>query len=122
VQELAHPTADSIHAHLVRAEPGLSLSTVYRNLTVLQELGVITHAHIGSGAPVYHLAGTEPHIHLSCLQCGTVVSVATAAAQPFADAISGTTGFTIDASHAAVYGVCAGCRRGSEEAHSSHDD
>ena len=69
------PTAESIHAHLVQVDPGLSLSTVYRNLTVLQELEVITHAHIGSGAPVYHLAETDPHVHLSCLRCGAVASV-----------------------------------------------
>lgn len=119
VHELAHPTADSIHAHLVRADPGLSLSTVYRNLTVLQELGVITHAHIGSGAPAYHLADSDPHIHLSCLHCGVVVSVPAAAAHPFARTVSAATGFHIDATHAAVYGVCATCRH---EADSSHDN
>lgn len=119
VHELAHPTAESIHAHLVQAEPGLNLSTVYRNLTVLQELDVITHAHIGSGAPVYHLAGTDPHIHLSCLRCGTVASVPGTAADPFATAVHAATGFHIDATHSAVYGVCAQC---AEAADWSHDD
>jgi Fur family ferric uptake transcriptional regulator len=110
VQELSHPCADSIHAYLVRDEPGLSLSTVYRNLTVLQDLGIITHAHVGPGAPVYHVASAEPHIHLSCLSCGAVASVPAATAQPFADAVAATTGFQVDTTHAAVYGVCASCR------------
>ena len=114
VHDLPHPTAESIHAHLAQSEPGLSLSTVYRNLAVLQELDVITHAHFGSGAPVYHLAGTDPHLHLSCLRCGTVASVPGAAAEPFATAVAAATGFRIDPTHSAVYGICERC---AAEAH-----
>lgn len=109
VHDLPHPTAESIHAHLVRSEPGLSLSTVYRNLAVLQELDVITHAHIGSGAPVYHLSGTAPHVHLSCLRCGAVASVPATSAEAFATEVAVETGFRIDATHSAVYGICARC-------------
>jgi Fur family ferric uptake transcriptional regulator len=114
VQDLAHPTAESIHAHLARLEPGLSLSTVYRNLTVLQELEVITHAHIGSGAPVYHLAEVDPHIHLSCIRCGTVASVPGSTAGPFAADVHALTGFRVDATHSAVYGICAACAEAAD--------
>lgn len=109
IHELPHPTAESIHAHLQQAEPGLSLSTVYRNLTVLQDLDVITHAHLGSGPPVYHLAATAPHIHLSCLRCGTVASVDVAAAGAFAARVLAETGFRIDPTHSAIHGICARC-------------
>lgn len=114
VHDLPHPTAESIHAHLAAFEPGLSLSTVYRNLAVLQELDVITHAHIGSGPPVYHLAGTAPHIHLSCLRCGSVTSVPATAAHPFAADVAERTGFQVDPSHSAVYGICAQCAAGAD--------
>lgn len=109
VTDLPHPTAESIHAHLVESDPGLSLSTVYRNLAVLQELAVITHAHIGTGPPAYHLADTAPHIHLSCLGCGAVASVPATAAADFADDVATRTGFRVDATHSAVYGICARC-------------
>ncbi len=109
VRGQSHPTAESIHESLQASDPGLSLSTVYRNLTVLQEAGVITHAHFGSGPPVYHLAGTSPHIHLSCLDCGSVTSVETSAADGFAEAVDAESGFRIDPTHSAVYGLCATC-------------
>ena len=109
VQGLPHPTAESIHAHLVGDEPGLSLSTVYRTLAVLQELQILTHAHIGSGPPVYHLTDRPSHIHLSCLACGAVTSIPVELAGDFAEAVAATTGFTLDPTHAAVYGRCAAC-------------
>ncbi len=109
VQDLPHPTAESIHAHLVAAEPGLSLSTVYRTLVVLQDLGVVTHAHFGSGPPVYHLADRPPHVHLSCLRCGAVTSVPGELAAGFAEEVGAAVGFRIDPTHSAVYGVCRAC-------------
>ena len=110
VGELSHPTAESIHQHLQRAEPALNLSTVYRTLAVLSDLGVVTHAHIDAGPPVYHLAGAPPHIHLSCLTCHRVLSIPAAAAGDFADAVEQATGFRIDPTHSGIYGHCEACR------------
>lgn len=109
VSELSHPTAESVHHHLQRAEPALNLSTVYRTLAVLSDLGVVTHAHIGAGPPVYHLADEPPHIHLSCLSCHRVFSIPVTVAAGFADTVQQETGFTVDPTHAAVYGRCADC-------------
>lgn len=109
VSELPHPTAESIHQHLQGDEPGLNLSTVYRTLAVLSELGVVAHAHIGSGPPVYHLADEPPHIHLACLSCHRVVSLPVTAAAEFAAEVTKATGFHIDPTHAAVYGHCQQC-------------
>lgn len=109
VRDLPHPTAESVHARLARTEPGLSLSTVYRTLAVLQDLGVVVHSHIGAGPPVYHLAEDPPHVHLSCLTCGEVTSVPVDAAAGFADEVGARTGFRLDPTHSAVYGICAGC-------------
>ena len=106
---LPHPTPESIHASLIEEEPGLSLSTVYRTLAVLQDLEIVSHAHIGPGSPVYHLVERPPHIHLSCLRCGVVVSVPIDSAAGFTRDVAESTGFRIDATHSAVDGVCAGC-------------
>jgi Fur family ferric uptake transcriptional regulator len=104
-----HPTAESIFDHLRHSEPALNLSTVYRNLAVLQEVGLVTHAHFGSGAPIYHLADEPPHIHLSCLRCGRVTSVGPDTAAAFARRVLADTGFVIDTSHSAVHGLCREC-------------
>lgn len=110
-----HPTAESLHDQLQAQEPTLSLSTVYRNLAVLQDVGLVTHAHVGAGGPVYHLASEPAHIHLSCLRCGSVTSVVAATARAFADRVAAETWFQIDPGHSAVYGVCGSCLGARED-------
>ncbi|GAA2924325.1 hypothetical protein GCM10020221_20370 [Streptomyces thioluteus] len=48
---------------------GVNISTVYRTLELLEELGLVSHAHLGHGAPTYHLADRHDHIHLVCRDC-----------------------------------------------------
>ena len=50
-------------------------STVYRNLELLERLGLVWHTHLGKGAPVYH-AAEHPHLHVVCQSCGEIASVA----------------------------------------------
>jgi Fur family ferric uptake transcriptional regulator len=109
VAEERHPTAESIYEALRDSEPPLNLSTVYRNLALLQQAGLITHAHIDAGSPVYHLAEEPSHIHLSCLACGAVKSVEPDTASAFAQRVAADTGFVIEPGHSAVYGRCADC-------------
>ena len=49
--------------------PGVNASTVYRTLTLLEEVGVLQHSHLESGAE-YHRAEEAEHIHLVCASCG----------------------------------------------------
>ena len=64
VQRLGHGTPEEILAEVQRTATGVNLSTVYRNLEVLEEVGLVTHAHIGHGAPTYHSVDDHVHIHL----------------------------------------------------------
>ena len=109
VADERHPTAESIYETLRDSKPPLNLSTVYRNLAVLQQAGLITHAHIDAGSPVYHLAEEPSHIHLSCLTCGAVTSAEPETAAAFAQRVLVDTGFVIDPGHSAVYGRCPEC-------------
>ena len=109
ISTMKHPTAESIHEALGQAEPSLNLSTVYRNLAVLQEVGLVTHAHIDARAPVYHLAAEPSHIHLACLVCGDVTSVEPETAGAFAERVALDTDFVIQPGHSAVYGYCPNC-------------
>ncbi len=56
VQQLEHCTPEQIYQHLGQDSPSLNITTVYRTLDLLEELGLIGHTHLGHGAPVYHLA------------------------------------------------------------------
>src|SRR5947199_5299190 len=49
--------------------PGVNASTVYRTLTLLEEVGVLQHSHLETGAE-YHRSEEAQHIHLTCSRCG----------------------------------------------------
>ena len=113
VERLGHGTPEEILNEVQRIATGVNLSTVYRNLDVLEEVGLVTHAHIGHGSPTYHSVDDHVHIHLVCDQCGKVESIDAAIADPFLDELRGRTGFVTDVSHVALHGTCSSCSTAS---------
>ena len=119
VTALEHATPESIGARL-RAEAGPDgsapdTSTVYRNLELLERLGLVWHTHLGKGAPVYHVA-EHPHLHVVCSSCGEVSSVDPGILDGAAERLAAEHGFTVDVGHVALSGTCRACReRAGEE-------
>jgi len=59
----------------VRQEnPNISLGTVYRNLTLLADIGEIQRLRLGDGVDHFD-ADTSPHYHFVCTQCGSVIDL-----------------------------------------------
>lgn len=109
VQRLRHATPDEVLAEVRRTSTSLNLSTVYRTLEVLEEVGLIRHAHLSDRAPTYHAMGDDEHFHLVCRGCGTVLSVGSGEASAFVTALRDEHGFTADLGHLTVFGTCADC-------------
>ena len=65
-----HPTADMVYAHVREEFPHISLGTVYRNLSLLSEIGEIMK--ITCNGPDRFDANTMPHYHFTCNCCGCV--------------------------------------------------
>lgn len=66
-----HPTAESIYNAVKMDFPNVSLGTVYRNLTLLSELGIIQKISCGDSSE--HFDGNpSPHNHFICKECGNV--------------------------------------------------
>jgi Fur family transcriptional regulator, ferric uptake regulator len=103
-----HLTAQDLTASVHLAHPEVHLSTIYRSLDSLEEIGVVDHVHLGHGRAVYHLAD-EPHQHLVCEECGAVVEVPDRVFAPFAAEIQEAYGFRIRPNHFAVLGRCDVC-------------
>jgi Fur family ferric uptake transcriptional regulator len=110
VAALDHATPESILAQVQLTSTAVNLSTVYRSLEVLEEVGLVTHAHLGHGSPAYHSVDEAPHIHLVCSGCGMVLSVPAEVAEPFAALLETRTGFRADIAHVTVQGLCGACR------------
>lgn len=69
-----HPTADVIYSNLKQQDPNLSLGTVYRNLTLLSDMGEILRLRVGDGVDHFD-ADTSEHYHFVCTECGSVIDL-----------------------------------------------
>ena len=103
-----HPSADMVYMNVRKEFPNISLGTVYRNLTLLSDLGVILRLHLEDGVDHFD-ATTAPHFHFYCTRCKSVLdldledspSLVTSAQEQFAGKIQG---------HATYfYGLCDQC-------------
>ena len=75
VDTLGHATPDEVLAEVRKSSSALNVSTVYRTLEVLEELGLVRHAHLSDRAPTYHSVTDHEHFHLVCRNCHRVISV-----------------------------------------------
>jgi Fur family ferric uptake transcriptional regulator len=114
VGELGHATPEEIASAVRRTATGVNISTVYRTLELLEELGLVQHTHLGHGAPTYSVASVEDHVHLVCRDCGVVDEVAVALVEDVVRRLSAERGFTVDVGHFAVFGQCAACSTAAE--------
>ena len=90
--------------------PGVNASTIYRTLATLEEVGVLAHAHLESGAE-YHRAEEAAHIHLACANCGDEDDLSLDEAQMLIEVIQHHHGFQPDLTHFAISGLCADCAK-----------
>jgi Fe2+ or Zn2+ uptake regulation protein len=104
-----HLTAEDIAAHVQAHHPDIHLSTIYRTLEALEEIGLVSHVHLGHGPSTYHLTD-RPHHHAVCRVCGAVVELPAGALDAVERRLRRDHGFTLEAEHFALVGRCAACR------------
>jgi Fur family ferric uptake transcriptional regulator len=110
IRALGHATPDGLAAAVGQdGGPALSLSTIYRNLEALEEVGVVSHTHLGHRSPTYHLSDHADHLHLVCLSCGAVIESSVTTADSFVGNLLTCHGFVADVKHMAIHGWCPAC-------------
>jgi Fe2+ or Zn2+ uptake regulation protein len=107
----SHLTADEIARRVQKRFPSVNISTVYRTLEALEDIGVVDHVHLGHGRAIYHLADDE-HQHLVCERCERVEELPASKLRSFLGLLDRDFGFEVDRGHFAIVGVCRSCRRG----------
>ncbi len=113
--ELGHATPEQLHTTLAPTHPGLNVSTVYRTLESLTDLGLVAHAHLTGSAPSYHLTDGTEHAHLVRQDCGTITPLRGHPLQQFAAELATDPGFTVTISHLTVHGQCHPCQTRHDE-------
>jgi Fur family ferric uptake transcriptional regulator len=70
--DVRHLTAEDVYRLLLADGVDIGLATVYRELTQLEQAGILVRHHFESGKAVFELNEGKHHDHLVCLQCGRV--------------------------------------------------
>src|SRR4029453_1980572 len=82
VHDLGHATPESVHNAVRERAAGVNITTVYRTLELLEELGLVNHTHLSHGSPTYHAAGEDQHVHLVCRSCGSIAEADPSGSRP----------------------------------------
>lgn len=105
-----HLTAAEIHDVVRQEYPYVDISTVYRTLTVLKDLRLVSETDMGTGDTTYEWVRAQRHHHLICRNCDGVASLDHQYLEDLGAQILDETGFRPDLDHFAIFGLCAACQ------------
>jgi Fur family ferric uptake transcriptional regulator len=110
VEAEEHLTADQVFSQVSDRLPAMTLSTVYRTLERLCDIGLVTETDLGEGVRHFELLDSERHHHLICQSCGHMFELDDSAVETLRERIVRDYGFTPRIDHLAVFGLCAHCQ------------
>lgn len=110
-----HLDADEVYRLAKARDRRLSLSTVYRTLALLKELGEVHEVHLAEEHHHYEARPRAEHYHLICLGCGQVVEFGSPLAEQLKREQSDATGFSISSVGVDLTGYCPACRAAGRE-------
>ena len=110
-QTTEHPSADWVYAKLKPEIPDLSLGTVYRNLALFKEQGLITSLGTVKGVERFD-GNTDPHVHYICSGCGKVLDLAEIQVPEELNASAAkASGGLVDSCQLTFTGICKNCNK-----------
>jgi Fur family ferric uptake transcriptional regulator len=106
-----HMTANDIFERVKAAYPYVDISTVYRTLSVLKDMRLVSETHMGGADAAFEWVNPERHHHLICRRCDGVSQLDHHYLEEVGAQIAVDMGFRADLDHFAIFGVCADCQR-----------
>jgi Fur family transcriptional regulator, ferric uptake regulator len=107
-------TAEEIAGGVGGRVPSSDLASVYRNLEVLERLGLVRHLHLGHGAGLYAPTGSR-HEVVACERCGRHAVLPPKLADALRAAVRRTVGYEPRFSHLALPALCPACATTNDE-------
>jgi len=104
-----HVTGAELVERCREVDPATIPSTVYRTLDVLEELGVVRHAHGMDGREEFHVMPAADHGHLYCTACRGTWEIGAGEAAALLASLHTSRGFAVDLSHLSIAGRCSRC-------------
>ena len=106
-----HPSAEWVYENVRTQMPDISLATVYRNLSLFKEQGLIRSLGTVNGVERFD-GNTEPHVHFICTQCGGVQDLPEISVpEELNSAVARSSGGRVDNCQLSFTGICGECRK-----------
>jgi Fur family ferric uptake transcriptional regulator len=106
-----HPDAETIFFLAKARDPRISLATVYRTLSLLNETGLVLKHSLGEGHGHFEAAQSAPHYHFTCVKCGSVIEFNSPKIIEVAGELCDREGVQITEVHVQFSGICSDCRK-----------
>ena len=106
----SHPTADQIYDEVRKEIPNISKGTVYRNLKVLRDMGLVSELNLNDTVSRFE-AKQKSHYHFRCERCGRVFDVNEPINKELDRKIAKRTGFKISYHQLEFRGLCHDCQQ-----------
>lgn len=109
LNSMTHPTADEIYKALENKFPNMSVATVYNNLRVLRENGLVQELTYGDSSSRFD-GNTYKHYHIICEECGKIVDFHYPILNEVESLAQQVTGFEVSHHRMEIYGKCESCQ------------
>ncbi|EGL81448.1 ferric uptake regulator, Fur family [Caldalkalibacillus thermarum TA2.A1] len=109
INTMGHPTADEIYQALADQFPNMSVATVYNNLRLFKEAGLVQELTYGDASSRFD-ANVEAHYHVICRECGKIVDFRYPFLYDVERVASEKTGFQVETHRMEFYGYCTECK------------
>ncbi|TQS70652.1 peroxide-responsive transcriptional repressor PerR [Ornithinibacillus gellani] len=110
LNSMVHPTADEIYKALEGRFPNMSVATVYNNLRVLREIGLVRELTYGDSSSRFD-CNTTDHYHIICEECDKIVDFHYPTLDEVESLAEQVTGFKVSHHRLELYGVCEECQK-----------
>ncbi len=106
----SHPTAEWVYNKLNSEYPDISLATVYRNISLFKEQGLVVSVGNVNGQERFD-ANVNPHSHFVCNTCGAVIDIMKVDTNKSIDiSVANKYNFTVTHHNLTFYGECNICK------------
>ncbi len=108
-----HLTADEVYTRVNQADPTVNISSVYRALTLFEDLDLVRESHLGiDDSARWEIAHPDDHFHLVCRMCGSVDHHEGELVDQIRSHLGDHHDFSTENVDLVVTGVCEFCRTG----------
>lgn len=111
LETMSHPTADEIYKALEGQFPNMSVATIYNNLRVFKEAGLVRELTYGDASSRFDANLQEEHYHIICSECGKIQDFNFPYLSDVEEAASSMAGFKVTGHRMEVYGICEPCQQ-----------